>query len=381
MQNVLYVEISIVGTCLLLIILFNQHQNVGSSTLQRQFNRLVYATIAMLAVDTACWLIDGADFPYAHAANWIIETLYYFLNILIPFLWAIYVEINVSRGQKIPARRLRLLVVPLLIFSAALVVNLHTQTFFQIDEQNLYHRSAGFVVFVVLAYAYLTHATGRALLAARRAGWKEERRRLYLMVWFAALPAAGGLIQTFFYGVTLIWVFTAVAIMMMYIDSLNRQISADPLTGINNRRELTKYILRETRESTGGGTLALVMMDVDGFKQVNDSFGHPYGDAVLLAVAEILKQACKDTPAFLARFGGDEFCIVYPADTQKAVEGVIARIRNNVVQWNSARTEPVKIGLSIGYAVWNADGSDTVEDLYKRADLKMYEAKNEKKQA
>ncbi len=380
MHNVLYVEISIVGICLLLIILFNQYQNVGSSTLQRQFNRLVYATIAMLVVDTACWMVNGAVFPNAFTANWIIETLYYFLNIYIPYLWAVYVEIAARRGQKIPVQRLRIITVPLLVFTVALIVNLYTHMFFGIDEKNLYFRSTGFAVFAGLAYVYLVHATARAVLSARRAGWKEERRRLYLMAYFAALPAIGGLIQTFFYGVTLIWVFTAVAIMMIYIDSLNRQISADPLTGINNRRELTRYILRETKESPGGGTLALIMMDVDGFKQVNDSYGHPYGDEVLIAVAEILKQACKNTPAFLARFGGDEFCIVYPADTTKAVEGVIARIRNNVVQWNSARTEPVEIGLSIGYAVWNAAG-DTVEELYRRADLRMYEAKNEKKQA
>ena len=56
------------------------------------------------------------------------------------------------------------------------------------------------------------------------------------------------------------------------------------------------------------------MMDVDGFKLINDTHGHFYGDSILIAVSEILKASCKNTEAFLARYGGDEFCIALPAE-------------------------------------------------------------------
>jgi len=375
MVHALYIEINSIGIILLLILLFNERQDIGSSTLQRQFNLLIYATIIMLAVDTACWLIDGTTFAHARGFNIAIETVYYVFNILIPYLWVVYMEFAASDEQKVSFRKLRLLAIPMELLVILLFVNLKTGTVFVIDAENVYHRSAGFIAYAVLSYGYLIYASVRALLAARHASWKDDKRRYYPMIFFMVPPAVGGLIQTFFYGLSLIWVFVSVSIMIMYIYSLKRQISSDPLTGINNRRELVKYLRHETREPAAGGVLALMMMDVDGFKHVNDTCGHYYGDGVLVTVAEILKQSCKNTSAFLARHGGDEFCIVYPAKNIKAVEGMIADIQNNIAQWNDTHTEPVRIGLSIGYSVWDPKTDQSPEDLYQRADQKMYEAK------
>ena len=379
MLHVLYLEISVIGVCLLTIILIKQRQNVGSSNLQRQFNRLIYATMMMLIIDSVCWLLDGAVFAHARPLKIAAESTYYVLNILIPYLWVVYLEIAVSKKQKVTYRRLRLLGIPLALVFLWIAANLKFGTIFTVDENNVYHRGSGFFTFAVVAYAYLAYASVRALCAARHASWSDDKRRYYSLAFFVVLPAVGGVIQTFVYGVSLIWVFVAISIMLMYIDSINRQVSIDPLTGINNRRELTKYILRETRDPVNDGILALIMMDVDNFKQINDTHGHYYGDSILVAVSEILKKSCKNTPAFLARYGGDEFCIVYPAENVKEVEAVIAGILRNVLRWNTLCSEPVNIGLSIGYAVWQPEAGETAEDLYKRADRKMYQVKSAKK--
>lgn len=379
MQHALYVEISVIGICLLLIVLYNQRQDAGTSTAQRQFKYLIYATIAILITDTACWLLDGAAFPNARIFKTAAESVYYVFNILIPFLWMTYVEISVSRERKAAYRRLKLLSIPLLLLLAFIVANLFTGSIFLIDENNIYSRNTGFYAFAVVSYAYLIYACLRAIWAARRASWKEDARRYYALAFFIVLPGVAGIIQTFVYGLSLIWVFVAVATMLMYIDSLNRQISTDPLTGINNRRELRKYILKETKDPSYEGLLALIMMDVDNFKQVNDEHGHFYGDDVLMRVSEILKHSCKDTPAFLARYGGDEFCIVYPAKNLQAVESVVSGIFRNVIRWNTMSDDAVKIGLSVGYSVWQKGADDTVDDFFRRADEKMYEVKSEKK--
>lgn len=378
MQNALYVEINTVGICLLLIIILNQRQNIGSSTLQQHFNRLVYSTIVMLIVDTGCWLLDGTSFPHARTVSIMIETLYFFLNIYIPYLWVVFVELSVAKELKVACRRLRLLAIPIVILCIFLLVNLKTESIFVIDDNNYYHRNYGYLAYAILAYVYLVYASIRALIAVRHADWNEDKRRYYPMVFFTVLPAIGGVIQIFFFGMTLIWVFVAISTVIMYIDSLNRQISADPLTGINNRRELTKYLIRETKDSESEGILALIMMDADRFKQINDTYGHYYGDCVLVTLSDILKQSCKNTPAFLARYGGDEFCIVYPAEDIQAVEAIIEKIQANIAKWNRERNEPVSIGLSIGFAVWNSETGESVEDLYKKADREMYLAKNAK---
>ena len=375
--HALYVEINAIGICLLLIILYKQRQDVGSSTLQRQFNYLLYATIIMLVVDTACWVLDGATFPGARTLKITSETIYYLFNGIIPFFWVIYVEFAIGRDRNKTFRKIKLLSIPLLLLIALIIANLFTGVIFTLDENNVYHRNYGFYAFVVEAYTYLLYATIRALRAARRASWMEDKRRYYALAFFIVPPGIAGIFQTFVYGLSLIWIFVVITIMLMYIDSLNRLISADPLTGINNRRELTKFIQRETRDPSYSGLLALIMMDVDNFKQINDDYGHYYGDETLVQVADILKDSCKNTTAFLARYGGDEFCIVYPATTRRVVEEMIANILRNVIRWNTKMKGQTNIGLSIGYSVW--EPNDTVDAFYQRADRKMYLVKAEKK--
>ena len=121
------------------------------------------------------------------------------------------------------------------------------------------------------------------------------------------------------------------------------------------------------------------MMDVDGFKQINDTYGHFYGDGVLVNVSEILKLSCKNSDGFLARYGGDEFCIVLPANSEIDAEEIIARVEMNISEWNRTHTERKPIGLSIGYSVWSDQVDTSHETLIARADQRMYEVKNAKK--
>ena len=381
MLNALYVEISAVGIILMGVILVTQRQTIGSSAAQRRFNNLIYTMITMLTIDAACWLIDGQRFLFARELNYALETLYYTFHVFLPYLWSLYVEVALSTDIRAAKRRITIATVPLVLFILALVFNLQYGFVFTIDAKNIYHREVGVYFYAFCSYAYLIYASIRSLIKARGSAWVDDRRRCYTMAFFAVLPSLGGFLQLFFYGLSLNWILASVSILLVYIDSQNRQISADPLTGLNNRRELSKYLLRETRErdQSKNGGLTLIMMDVDGFKQINDTYGHFYGDGVLNAVADILKASCKNSEAFLARYGGDEFCIALPAERGLDAFGLIARIQMNVTDWNAKHQELKPISLSIGYAGWNPQQDLTYENLISRADQMMYEVKNAKK--
>ena len=381
MQNALYVEISAVGIILMLIILFTQRQTINASAAQRQFNYLIYAMICMLAVDAACWLVIGQQFRYARELNYVMQTMYFALHIILPFLWALYIERSLSTDLIAARKRIIIASVPLYLFLAALVFNLQYHFVFTIDAYNVYHRAIGVYIYSALSYLYLIYASIRALIKAKGAVWIDDRRRYYTMAFFAVLPSMGGLIQLFYYGVSLNWILASLSILLVYIDSQNRQISADPLTGLNNRRELTKYLLRETRDRdpARGGTLTVIMMDVDGFKLINDTYGHFYGDGILSVVAGILKESCKNSDVFLARYGGDEFCMALPSERGLDANELIARIQANITLHNASHVETVPIGLSIGKADWDPQLDSSYETLISRADAKMYEEKNAKK--
>jgi diguanylate cyclase (GGDEF)-like protein len=381
MQNALYVEISAVGIILLSIVLMTQRQFTAASAAQRRFNHLIYATIAMLVVDAACWLIDGERFLFARELNYALETVYYALHVLLPYLWALYVEGALSTDLPAANKRIAIATIPLILFIVVLFFNLEYGFVFTIDAENVYHRAIGVYFYAFLSYAYLIYGSIRSLIKARGAAWVDDRRRYYTMAFFAVLPSAGGFIQLFCYGVSLNWILASVSILLVYLDSQNRQISADPLTSLNNRRELSKFLLREVgeRDQPKSGALTLIMMDVDGFKQINDTYGHFYGDGVLIHVSQILKASCKNTNAFLARYGGDEFCIVLPPNQEVDAVEIITRVHVNVTFWNQTHPEMKPIGLSIGYAEWDQKLDVSYESLLARADERMYAVKNAKK--
>ncbi|HML67826.1 MAG TPA: diguanylate cyclase [Clostridia bacterium] len=381
MQNALYVEISAIGIILLSIVLMTQRQFTAASAAQRRFNHLIYATIAMLVVDAACWLVDGERFLFARELNFALETIYYALHVLLPYLWALYVEGALSTDLPAANKRIAIATIPLILFIVVLFFNLEYGFVFTIDAENVYHRAIGVYFYAFLSYAYLIYGSIRSLIKARGAAWVDDRRRYYTMAFFAVLPSAGGFIQLFCYGVSLNWILASVSILLVYLDSQNRQISTDPLTSLNNRRELSKFLLREVgeRDQPKSGALSLIMMDVDGFKQINDTYGHFYGDGVLTYVSQILKASCKNTNAFLARYGGDEFCIVLPPNQEVDAEEIIARVHSNVANWNQTHPELRPIGLSIGYAEWDQKLDISYESLLARADERMYSVKNAKK--
>ena len=380
MQNALYVEISALGIILLTIILVTQRQTKAVSAAQRRFNLLIYVLMVMLVVDACCWLIDGQQFRFALQLNYMFETVYYALHIFLPFAWVLYVEGTLSTDLRAAGRRISIASIPLILLMIALIVNLKYPFIFKIDAKNVYHRDYGFYFYGFLTYAYLIYGSIRALIKAKGAAWVDDRRRYYTMAFFAVLPSLGGFIQLFFYGVSLNWILASISTLLVYIDAQNRQISTDPLTSLNNRRELSKFLLRETqdREPTKSG-VSVIMMDVDGFKQINDTYGHFYGDGVLVNVSEILKSSCKNTNAFLARYGGDEFCIVLPANSEVDAEEIIARVEMNISEWNRTHAERRPIGLSIGYSTWSNLKDTSYETLIARADQRMYERKNAKK--
>ncbi|MEX2157904.1 MAG: GGDEF domain-containing protein [Dehalococcoidia bacterium] len=152
--------------------------------------------------------------------------------------------------------------------------------------------------------------------------------------------------------------------------------SSDPLTGIYNRRIFLELLPREMERSRRDGQpLAVAMLDLDNFKQINDKYGHEIGDQALRNIAEALRQTARagDTTA---RFGGDEFVFLLPNCDQRALRDVMDRLRAKVEELCATQAgdgERVFVTVSAGGA-FSQDG-DTVDSLMHRADLALFEAK------
>ena len=155
--------------------------------------------------------------------------------------------------------------------------------------------------------------------------------------------------------------------------------TVDALTGCMNRRAFTERLERElNRVRRYDVKLSVLMIDIDRFKDVNDSHGHIVGDSVLRQMGDLLREEVRSVD-LAARYGGEEFVIVIP-DTD--LEGAIVfaeRLRKRVEEKNFAETgDPLRITVSIGVAAASVDGGITEpESLITRADEALYRAKND----
>jgi diguanylate cyclase (GGDEF)-like protein len=161
-------------------------------------------------------------------------------------------------------------------------------------------------------------------------------------------------------------------------NGLAEQIGTDALTGCLNRRALESRLRADWRLAKRRGThIALAAIDLDHFKQINDSKGHPVGDIVLQQLAGIMKSTARDTDA-VARFGGDEFLILLPDTGWQGALTFAERLRRRVDDFTFGPPgNPMTITISVGVAL--ARGTDPIspEELLKEADRSLYKAKQQ----
>lgn len=160
-----------------------------------------------------------------------------------------------------------------------------------------------------------------------------------------------------------------------YEQKLVEMNTKDALTGIYNRRFLESRLKEECeRQHRYSRPLSLIMIDIDFFKKVNDTYGHQAGDLILQSVAAKATSVIRKTD-FLARYGGEEFCCLLPETNADAAETVAECLRTHIEEMESSfENNSIKVTISLGISGFvNEDSPDT---LLKRADDALYQAKH-----
>jgi diguanylate cyclase (GGDEF)-like protein len=214
------------------------------------------------------------------------------------------------------------------------------------------------------------------IMAAEAARWPPLRIIPERWQGTAPMPSNEAFFSWVFVSVTLAAATLVVVRLVRRIESHEQHLQSlsqhDTLTGLFNRRHLLTVLERELARVQRGQPLSLVMLDLDGFKRINDVHGHERGDALLVQLADVLRQTTRtvDVPG---RWGGDEFVVLLPDTTAESAEIVASRIAFKIREAGAAFDPDFPVTASVGLA--QAQPGDAPRDLLARADTLAYEAK------
>lgn len=252
-----------------------------------------------------------------------------------------------------------------------------TKLIFYVSADGYYHRAETFFL-QLIPYGHLLVCTAYGVYWYLKSETTKERNQYLAIALFSLPPFLLGGTQLLIKANTLdILEFSIVlSLFSNYAVSQNNRITRDPLTKLPNREVLDNIISDEIRNVRRDSSLQLYVMmgDLDGFKQINDTYGHPEGDQALITVADILYAVSKRHRADAARMGGDEFTIICSAESEETPKAIIREVSEALYIASESRNYP--LSMSIGYAVYQSPQS--IPEVLHAADKQLYKAKQHK---
>lgn len=358
------------GASLMLTLLFSNRKGTRTVFLaEKLFFFMCQLTLWLCLVETFTFYIDGKMFPGAVFLNRLSNALLFITNSVFSFLWTMYVDYKLF-GQVSRLRRIYPWVaLPALAICLLAVLNLFTDVFFTVSADNIYSRTPLALITYLVTYFYLL---GGGIMAFRYR--HKSGKYLFMPVTVFLTPIfVGSLLQMVFYGLALIWVSVAFGLVSLYINLQNEISLLDPLTKLYNREYLVRYLNFVQQRSPGKKQMAGIMMDVNAFKEINDTLGHSEGDTALRLVGKCLMEVVRGDN-FSVRYGGDEFIVICQVDSQQELDQLAARICRRVDRQNEGGALPYRLSLSMGCTFYDPAGDD-IDSFLRRMDQNMYENK------
>jgi len=242
--------------------------------------------------------------------------------------------------------------------------------FYYIDTENIYHRGPfflipAFITIMLMLVAFVIIVKNRRSLG---------NKSFFSLIFFAIPPFIGIILQIAFYGISFMLNSVVLSLLVVFLNIQNYSIHTDHLTGLNNRRKLDAYLKEKISLCTSDKVFSIILLDINDFKCINDTYGHNIGDSALETAAKLLK-SCLRARDFIARYGGDEFCIILDISDISDLEAVVYRINDCLEKHNKCNSNSYKLEFSMGYAVYDYASHKNAEDFIKQVDILMYENK------
>jgi len=285
----------------------------------RLFRAIIYHMILLLFLEMMAWAFDGIDNQLSYLLNYGFNFLLYLLGPTVAAFWATYIDYKIHHDVARIKRRIMYLH-GFIIGAVLIVINFFTPILFSIST-------------------------------------------------FLIIPAIASIIQLLNYGLIIMLPSLAIAVIVAYLFLETQSSSKDYLTGLYNRSRLDDYVERLIEKNVN---FSVVMIDLDDYKKINDTYGHGVGDKIIIIFGNLLKSVFGEK-ALVSRYGGDEFIIVCLDSNEEVLELEKQNIIARLSQYDDEIVKETK--FSMGFSSRTNNNQKSFEQLLTEADDLMYQDK------
>lgn len=285
-------------------------------------------------------------------------------NVMIGYLWAKFIMVHMN----IPFSDIRRNIYRTigLISIVLLVINIFYPLVFSVSDGR-YQRGFAYIIFLIFAAFYILDSLYLYVKRIKKNG----SLKLFPVHIFLIPVILGVVIQAFFVEIAITWTSIAISVAGIMTALKNEIIFTDCLTGLYNRVDLE--FLHKRACNKKDCWVSGIMIDLNGFKQINDNYGHAEGDLALCIVADLLRKSFSEYGVVI-RYAGDEFVIMLNTTDDQLIQKIIKSAKKNFVTENEKNDKPYQLSASMGYAITNLS-NETIDDFMNRIDEQMYQDK------
>ena len=366
---------SVLGSLLLQILIFADYiRKYNTDVFQR---KIFLQTLAFMFITAVCDMLFL--FFAGHTKTWVYHTLnaitylYFICQTAGYFYLFIFVDYIAYKNPNRTRKFMRISLVLMIIHTIILLCNVKGEFYFFISrDDNMYHYGSLYIIRVIASALPAVFIIFVFLYSLAVKDGKFEKTAVFIALTYILSVGVSSIFDIKRMTSSLVWPAITAMLLYTYFFIIRQDARIDSLTKIGNRFALNEFIDKLSRLTTQE-SWAIIMLDMDHFKEINDTLGHTVGDMALRDMAEIIKGSIGPAD-FAARYGGDEFVIAVKSDPPP----LLARLQEAIQRFNDQKKRSYQIQMSFGYDIFVTGTDQIVQDFLGHIDSLMYAQKKYK---
>jgi diguanylate cyclase (GGDEF)-like protein len=334
---------------------------------------MLLCTLIAILSDSLYIGFEGKPGRACYYLLYAVNTVYFIFQIFAYYLVVVFLDYIAYKDMVRTKKFLWIAAGIQLINISILILNIPLGFYFTISADNFFVRGDKYYIRLIISYFAVFFSIGDLIISSKHL----KRSQVYLLVFFSILSGSGAALDLILGSGNLIWPCLSAAFLYLYFFIIQSDSNLDSLTKIGNRYSFNQFISRLSQQNTKQ-SYAIAMIDMDGFKKINDVFGHLEGDNALRDMAAIIKTSIRHSD-FAARYGGDEFVVAIKAEHN--IEALLTRLRGAIDAYNNQNLKPYKLKISYGWDVFTTHSGRSIEEFLAHIDSLMYQHKAEQRRS